>query len=39
MTVVTTPFEAASVELLIIEVEEAIPLTDDVSVLTADMRS
>lgn len=39
MTVVTTPLVADTVELLIIEVEEATPLIDEVSVLTAEARA
>jgi hypothetical protein len=39
MTVVTIPFVAASVELLMIAVDEAVPFTVEVSVLTAEARS
>ena len=39
MIVVTTPLVADTVEELIIEVEEATPLIDEVSVLTAEVRA
>ncbi len=39
MIVVTTPLVADTVEELIIEAEEATPLIDEVSVLTAEVRA
>lgn len=39
MIVVTIPFEADTVEVLMMEVEEETPLIDEVSVLTAEVRA